>query len=447
MLGVPPWEGWVMVIDGGVPQMRSIRSAVFVDFDNVYSGLQRLDPNAAETFATDPLNWLAALATGTDHIGPFGRRFLICNCYLNPGAYSRFRPFYTRAGFRVIDCPSLTQQGKSSADINLVLDVVDALDSATRYDEFVLLSADADFTPLALRLRAQDRRVTVVLAGPAASAYKSVADHVVEPDAFAQQLAVSVVTAIGQAAEDDETSAVSPPAVEFGVPLDKEVEETPQPTLLDAGQLAEVDDGGAQAAVMALLEASRGPLAGPRVAQSALTACPGLRESQWRGYRTFATWLTNRVPIAGQATEGPWHFVWDAQRFTEADIPRTVGTIVQVSGVTDTPPLTEEQYATLLSALAEDVNAYPFDRTQTSKRVRDACQAAGAPVGRNAVNYVIQGLVFAGVRLAAPVEREHLASAWADNVIGLCRGARMELDDATEAEIRRWVSGGLAGPV
>ena len=35
-----------------------VRSALFVDFDNIYLGLQREDPNAAEQFATNPSHWL-----------------------------------------------------------------------------------------------------------------------------------------------------------------------------------------------------------------------------------------------------------------------------------------------------------------------------------------------------------------------------------------------------
>ncbi|MFS0699177.1 NYN domain-containing protein, partial [Cellulomonas sp. 179-A 4D5 NHS] len=161
---------------------RRLRCALFVDFDNVYIGLQRLDPAAAEAFAAHPGDWLRALEQGSDIDGDFTRRFLVRACYLNPSVFSQFRPNFTRAGFSVVDCPSLTQQGKSSADINLVLDAVDALSAQTRYDEFVILSADADFTPLALRCRAADRRVTIVTAGPAASAYRAVADTVVTAD-------------------------------------------------------------------------------------------------------------------------------------------------------------------------------------------------------------------------------------------------------------------------
>ena len=165
---------------------RRLRCALFVDFDNVYIGLQRLDPGAAEAFASSPAHWLTALETGSDADGEFSRRFLVRSCYLNPSAFSQFRPNFTRAGFSVVDCPSLTQQGKSSADINLVLDAVDALSAQTRYDEFVILSADADFTPLALRCRAADRRVTIITAGPAASAYRAVADTVITADELAE---------------------------------------------------------------------------------------------------------------------------------------------------------------------------------------------------------------------------------------------------------------------
>lgn len=35
-----------------------VRSALFVDFDNIYLGLQNEDPRAAEQFATHPGRWL-----------------------------------------------------------------------------------------------------------------------------------------------------------------------------------------------------------------------------------------------------------------------------------------------------------------------------------------------------------------------------------------------------
>lgn len=87
-----------------------VRAAMFVDFDNVYTVLQALDPAAAKKFAEDPKHWTEALADGV--AGEDSRRFLIRNCYLNPVIYSKYRPYWTRAGFRVID---------SRAAVNFIL--------------------------------------------------------------------------------------------------------------------------------------------------------------------------------------------------------------------------------------------------------------------------------------------------------------------------------------
>jgi uncharacterized LabA/DUF88 family protein len=141
---------------------------MFVDFDNVYTGLQALDPLAARRFAEDPKHWADALSAGGS--GESSRRFLIRNCYLNPVVYSKYRTYWTRAGFRVIDCPSLTQRGKSSTDINLVLDAMDTLSGAGDIDEFFIASADADFTSLIQRFRAADKLTTVIAAGAVAFA-------------------------------------------------------------------------------------------------------------------------------------------------------------------------------------------------------------------------------------------------------------------------------------
>src|SRR5206468_766766 len=114
--------------------------------------------------------------------------------------------------------------------------------------------------------------------------------------------------------------------------------------------------------------------------------------------------------------------------------------------LTDTPGLPREHYAVLLSVLADDVASGGFRLADTSKRVRDACQAAGVPVGRATTAFVIKGLLFAGVRFDRdpPPDARTIASQWADHVIGLCRGARMELTEGDVAAIRDWVSGGLA---
>ncbi|MCL3862466.1 NYN domain-containing protein [Actinotalea sp. K2] len=418
---------------------RRLRCALFVDFDNVYLGLRRLDPAAAEAFAGSPAHWLTALETGSDADGEFSRRFLVRACYLNPSAFSQFRPNFTRAGFSVVDCPSLTQQGKSSADINLVLDAVDALSGHTRYDEFVILSADADFTPLALRFRAADRRVTIITAGPAASAYRAVADTVITADELAELVKPP-------AALPDEPAAVVPPTTQ-----------TPAP---DAPGRRGSGSGGSQTrgtqpaasparkAVLRLVRSADRPLTGSDVAQAAQRSDPSLLTSGWDGAKTFFPWLARTVPELGAASRPAPGFVWDPKRFSEADLPTADGVALpplqrQVVEVTDIPNLPTERYRILLTALADEVSTTPFDRPETARRVRDACQAAGEPIGRASVNTVISGVLYSGLDLSMRTTAKKVAETWADNVIGLCRGARMELSPADVGAIRTWVSGGL----
>lgn len=397
------------------PGDRSMRCALFVDFDNVYSGLQKLDPDAATVFAKEPSHWLERLGAGEDTDGSFSRRFLIRACYLNPSVYSEFRPYFTRAGFRVIDCPSLTNQGKSSADINLALDAMDALGNATHYDEFVIFSADADFTPLALRCRAQDRRVTVALAGPAASAYRAVADVVIASDELVELLA------------------------------------RPEP-IVDPAPVTVVKDedlaASAADAVTRRLRTAGKPLPSGSVAQAATAVDPKLPSGKWEGHGTFVAWLAASVPSAVYAPQPAPGYVWDKNRFSEDDLPgrgeQDPSSLQrQVVSVTDVPDLSAKQYAAVFTELAADVSRQPFNRTETSKRVRDACRDSGLEVGRAAINFIIQGLLYAGVGFQPPVTSSGLANAWADNVEGLCIGARMDLGPDDLKQLRAWVGGGL----
>jgi hypothetical protein len=178
------------------------RTALFVDFDNIFGALCKLSPEAAEVFVAEPGTWLAWLTrrasrgVGDDPLGiSVQRRVLLRRCYLNPNGslvlpngervfFGTFRSNLVLAGFQVIDCPPLTRGGKTSADMVLVMDVLDALGHATRFDEFVLMSSDADFTPVLQRLRAYDRLTTVVAIGNAAEAYQAAADEVIGSEDF-----------------------------------------------------------------------------------------------------------------------------------------------------------------------------------------------------------------------------------------------------------------------
>lgn len=166
-----------------------IKSALFVDFDNVYLSLDRQDKDIATLFATDPDKWLSwlekqlpAYQVNTERDG--FRRFLIRKCYLNPQSFSSYRPYFIKSGFEVVDCPPLTSFGKTSTDIHMVMDILDALNHVTLFNEFVLMSGDADFTPVLLRLRKHDRYSVVVSAGYVSPAYKASCDYLIPQEQF-----------------------------------------------------------------------------------------------------------------------------------------------------------------------------------------------------------------------------------------------------------------------
>jgi len=436
----------------GAEPVRRLRSALFVDFDNVYLGLLRIDPQAAEQFATEPGQWLDRLEAGSDADGPFERRFLVRLCYLNPAAFSQFRPNFLRAGFRVVDCPSLTQQGKSSADIYLVLDAVDAISGVTHYDEFVIASADADFTPLALRCRAADRRVSIITAGPVAGAYRAVADTVVSADELAELVLPdrSAASAAVAPADDVPSTPEAAPATRARRATSaKSTEPASTPRKTKAPKASAPAPSKARSVVLQRVRTSVRPMHASTVAQLAQNADSELAAGNWAGTGSFLAWLARDVPEVASANKPSPGWVWDPARFGEADLPQPGGQVDaakisrQVVAVTDTPGLTTEQYGTLLTTLAADLSSQPYERVATARRVREACQAAGAPVGRASVNVVLGGIGFAGLDLASRPSAQECARAWADNVIGLCRGARMELSAADEAAIRSWVGGGL----
>ncbi|MCU1568872.1 MAG: hypothetical protein JWQ56_3809 [Pseudarthrobacter sp.] len=392
---------------------------MFVDFDNVYSGLKALDPAAAESFATDPGQWLRAITEADDSSGTFVR-FLIRNCYLNPAVYAKYRTFWTRAGFRVIDCPSLTQQGKSSTDINLVLDAVDVLAGVTHIEEFFIASADADFTSLVQRFRAADRRTTVIVAGAVAAAYRQMADTVIQSYDF---LAILSGTADAPIAG----------AVAF-----------PQPATATAIAVTGPVTSAATV-VRDFVTSAPGPIKGAMVAHRALSADPSLA-NDWDGHGKFGTWIAqidDRIEYSPVPSPG---WVWDSNRFSQDGLPSEVESLPaieeQVTRVTDIPALSDTQYRQVFLSLAEK-SRETTNRNELAKMVRDECLAANKPVARAAVNSIIQGLIYAKITLNGEVNATELASAWTKNVEGMCRVAGLQFDNDEISKLRVWTSGGL----
>jgi len=160
-----------------------VLAALFVDFDNIFISLEQQGKHIANQFAANPDKWLDWLERST--MESSSRRILVRRCYLNPQSFADFRPYFIRSAFEVVDCPPLTARGKTSTDIHLVMDVLDTLDHATNFTEFIIFSGDSDFTPVLLRLRKHNRRTLVLTAGYYVSpAYKSACDYLISSEEF-----------------------------------------------------------------------------------------------------------------------------------------------------------------------------------------------------------------------------------------------------------------------
>lgn len=178
-----------------VKSQGRLLSTVFVDYDNIYLSLRRKSEDAAKAFAKNTAQWLKEIETGrliTPTNGPAieqPRRIVMNRCYGNPvprrntsdnstdmNSFPFVRHNFLRAGFEVIDCPPLTAQLKNSSDIRMVMDVRDYLNHDTYFEEFIILSGDADFTPLLHRLRAHARRTVIFSNDHTASPYTAISD-------------------------------------------------------------------------------------------------------------------------------------------------------------------------------------------------------------------------------------------------------------------------------
>ena len=175
---------------GRFQNFDEIYSALFVDFDNIYTRLLGQDPSLARTFATNPqrwLRWLEGHALRMMYGDGVRRRVLKRCCYLNPIKYQEFRPFFIRSAFHVVDCPPLTNYGKTSVDIQLVMDCMDILAHPTRFDEVIILSGDADFTPLLLRIQEHARRSLILSVGYTSPSYAAACSWRIREDWFLAQ--------------------------------------------------------------------------------------------------------------------------------------------------------------------------------------------------------------------------------------------------------------------
>jgi uncharacterized protein (TIGR00288 family) len=120
--------------------------AVFVDYENLALGLR--DAKAG-TFRIE-LVVKRLLEKG---------RIVFRRAYCDWNRYRDVVRDFHANGIEMIDIPQSKMSGKNSADIRMVVDALDLCYAKQHIDTFALLSGDSDFSPLAAKLKENEKRV------------------------------------------------------------------------------------------------------------------------------------------------------------------------------------------------------------------------------------------------------------------------------------------------
>jgi NYN domain len=424
-----------------------VKSALFVDFDNVFSQLRQLQPDAAERFARHPSEWIgwltSSLALPEPHEEDERRRLLVRRCYLNPNWYQNYRHAFLRAGFEIVDCPPVTSQGKTSTDIHMVLDIIDLLQHETRCDEFIVFSADADFTPVLRKLRRYDRRTTVLAIGFPSAAYQ--ANTEVSPGHN------------GQAAEtrdpriaDGKPTVAEPKSASSAIATPKvEPAAKVNPRLATPEELSEI-----ASRLWALVDEAPLPVNAAQLASRLRQEHPAILEN-WNGLGSFKAffrslklsrllWLSGS---SGRVLDPSRHELEGAFPEQEPESPwsgaeEVFPVIREVCVLTGAPMLAPKDLRTLIGALVQVLKGQDFKLATTVQAVcRQCMESEGLRVRPRDVNFLVRGMQMNGHVFGQGSDTEAtLTTRLFNQVLFLCEREQKVPDQTEVGHIRTWIT-------
>ncbi|HEX6999546.1 MAG TPA: NYN domain-containing protein [Gammaproteobacteria bacterium] len=125
---------------------NELTTAVFVDFENLALGAEQSNKGRFDV----SLVLKRLLERG---------RIVFKRAYCDWTRFQNFMREFHMQGFEMVDIPRSSVSGKNSADIRLVVDAIDLCYSKAHIDTFALLTGDSDFSPLASKLKENNKRV------------------------------------------------------------------------------------------------------------------------------------------------------------------------------------------------------------------------------------------------------------------------------------------------
>lgn len=412
--------------------MHHVRTALYLDFDNVFSGLCELDPLAAERFATDPGAWLRRIS----EISESGarRRWLVLRCYLNPSGYvpmgterkyfSRYRATFVRAGFEVVDCPRYSAT-KNGADIRVVVDAIDALSTEPVCEEFIIASGDSDMTPLLQRLRRADRRTLIMSPLDAAEAYTSIADQVLNGHQI-----LALVQGESIDLDDDPSGEVAPESDGTGHSETVAAHRSGAYESFSSIVSREYDSAAEPLHLAALAQRVRDELGAAAIGPN------------WFGLGGFSRALSS-LNLSGLTMSQ--HLLWDENRHQppeggtqKVQVPEP---IERLGDLMNLPQLPQDWWPAVYGALSDYASEHTFNMTKCTAWSRDRLADYGLRVSRQHIGYVVNGAARGGSPLYRdpPPTAEEIGEAFVRNVLKRTESSETVFSEEELAVVRGWL--------
>jgi hypothetical protein len=493
-------------------------SAVFVDYDNIYLSLRRKSEEAAKRFAKDAGVWMREIESGglitatNNPLSDLKRRIVLNRCYGNPvprrnpgdnstdmNSFPFVRHHFLRAGFEVIDCPPLTAQLKNSSDIRMVMDVRDSLMHETYFDEFVILSGDADFTPLLHRLRAHARRTIIFANDFTAAPYTAISDgEIREADLIALLLEGRLPARDGSAPASVTTESVKAEQIraeimaEVVAGVQGAAAPVPLETLADravkalghdktiatawagAGSFRELlrqhlpddvrlSDGPPYLAfdprrhtvkqsTPAGLEPSADPfeltgpmLSAPPIPSPLQQASPPQPPPPLAARPAPSAASRQRAaPTEGPAMSGPRQAAQPASApSARSEAPSAIQqSIARIQEACQAPPLAPHEYRLLFEIIAKEINDVGLNGAQTLANITQRARERGLDVRKDDVRFVLEVVSEADPWFEQGASANLFAGRFRNFVVARCRGQGLDLSADELDLIDAWFAGG-----
>ena len=442
-------------------------SAVFVDYDNIYLSLKRKSDEAAKNFAKNAYRWVKAIESGrliTSTNAPAGsveRRLVMNRCYGNPvprrnqsdnstdmNSFPFVRHHFLRSGFEIVDCPPLTAQLKNSADIRMVMDVRDYLTHETYFNEFIILSGDADFTPVLHRLRAHARRTVIFANDHTATPYKALSDGEIREQDLIDLLLESIET-------------------EADVPK------------LEPGADQQITRNQIVAEVVKGVMESNAPQPLEALAERAIRILGHEKTvgSGWGGAGNFRDLLLRELPAGVKLTEQAPYFAYDVSRAISRQEPPQLeakpvpekapappaaepdeaapatglspqrasslqDSIARIHQACKAPPLSPPEYRAVFTMLATEITNNKMQGVQTVQNMVANCQELGIDAKSDDIRFIIDVVGKQDPWFERGASAIVFASRFRNFVIGQCQAAGMSLSSDEIDLIDAWFAGG-----